>query len=786
MKRIIGIILIVLLMFSQTGCAKTEKKKEQSLVETRVASLSGITKVLDTGINASGDHIILAVNKEGCAVLYVSTDGDTTWQISETSDVTKINQERNKDAIIMYGSMNSKGAVMLCCRENDTYKVYSCMEGNVSSFPLKDGESVYGVKLLNGGSELYVNYGNRLDCYDNKGTVITSYQQKGIIDFMLYKGDLFILGKDGLFVYDHTSGKRSEENLHDTKWKNRLTQLWEVLSSVSDSNTHLFTEDDKENVYLFLEDVIYRYDAEKKSMKMVLKGDQYQISDNAQTFAGYWIKKKDNIHVLLQKEETYDVITYTTEKEQPEAMKEEEENAVSADADPDHPTAVMYQDGSCSLFANYKSSYHAKKKKQKGNLTVYTLYPNAELENEIKVYQKKRPNMKVRLEVGIEKESNIKKEQAVEKLNAKMLSGNGPDILFLDGLSEDYYVKNNMLLELSDIYEEIKKEQELFENFNDCRQTSGHLYSLTTRHIPSVLAGKKETLSKLHSLKDLEELIRKDETTVGNALDIYTPTQLFYCLYPGYSNQFLTEDGIWQEKIFIDFMEQSKKIYQSLRAQTAKNHAQKLWEKMKKEKEKIKANAEKESFVNLRGLTIPDQTGRTIGMATLCHNDSFYDPVMVCHSGADMTYEAIPFGQGEVFETCGVAAINQSADKQLATDFVKELFAPDEQFIYGMTEQSGGMPVNREALRIILSKIHGMLTYDAGEFKENIQNLNIESQQEYDHLLDYLSGLSHAANSEGSLEEIFLEDLDAYMNDDVSLASYEKKVRKKIKLYQSE
>ena len=127
-----------------------------------------------------------------------------------------------------------------------------------------------------------------------------------------------------------------------------------------------------------------------------------------------------------------------------------------------------------------------------------------------------------------------------------------------------------------------------------------------------------------------------------------------------------------------------------------------------------------------------------------------------------------------------------SADKQLATDFVKELFAPDEQFIYGMTEQSGGMPVNREALRIILSKIHGVLTYDAGEFKENIQNLNIESQQEYDHLLDYLSGFSHAANSEGLLEEIFLEDLDAYMNDDVSLASYEKKVRKKIKLYQSE
>lgn len=173
-------------------------------------------------------------------------------------------------------------------------------------------------------------------------------------------------------------------------------------------------------------------------------------------------------------------------------------------------------------------------------------------------------------------------------------------------------------------------------------------------------------------------------------------------------------------------------------------------------------------------------------MATLCHNDLFYDPVMVCHSGADMTYEAIPFGRGEVFETCGVAAINQSADEQLATDFLKELFAPDEQFIYGMTEQSHGLPVNREALRVILSKIHGVLTYDAGELKEITQNMDFESQQEYDHLLSYLSGFSHAANSEGSLEEIFLEDLDAYMNDDVSLASYEKKVRKKIKLYQSE
>ena len=158
-------------------------------------------------------------------------------------------------------------------------------------------------------------------------------------------------------------------------------------------------------------------------------------------------------------------------------------------------------------------------------------------------------------------------------------------------------------------------------------------------------------------------------------------------------------------------------------------------------------------------------------MATLCHNDLFYDPVMVCHSGADMTYEAIPFGQGEVFETCGVAAINQSAD---------------EQFIYGMTEQSHSLPVNREALRVILSKIHGVLTYDAGELKEITQNMNLESQQEYDHLLSYLSGFSHAANSEEQLETLFLEDLDAYMNDDISLVSYEKKVRKKIKLYQSE
>ena len=76
---------------------------------------------------------------------------------------------------------------------------------------------------------------------------------------------------------------------------------------------------------------------------------------------------------------------------------------------------------------------------------------------------------------------------------------------------------------------------------------------------------------------------------------------------------------------------------------------------------------------------------------------------------------------------------------------------------------------------MILSKIHGVLTYDAGELKEITQNMDLESQQEYDHLLSYLSGFSHAANSEGSLEEIFLEDLDAYMNDDVSLASYEKR-----------
>ena len=68
--------------------------------------------------------------------------------------------------------------------------------------------------------------------------------------------------------------------------------------------------------------------------------------------------------------------------------------------------------------------------------------------------------------VGIEENGSKTLDDAIKKLNAGMMGGDGPDILFLDGLNVDAYVENHMLMRLDEDIEELHTESN-FENIID-------------------------------------------------------------------------------------------------------------------------------------------------------------------------------------------------------------------------------------------------------------------------------------------------------------------------------
>ncbi len=88
-------------------------------------------------------------------------------------------------------------------------------------------------------------------------------------------------------------------------------------------------------------------------------------------------------------------------------------------------------------------------------ITVYTLYSQAYLEETIRQFEEEYPGIKINLEIGCEEGGNTTITEAVNALNTQLLAGNGPDVILMDDLNYAAYRDSGMLKELSGLYEEI-------------------------------------------------------------------------------------------------------------------------------------------------------------------------------------------------------------------------------------------------------------------------------------------------------------------------------------------
>ena len=786
MKRIKAIVLAILLLFSLSGCtfSKTEKKNS-SLTETTLGGIAGIINVLGTSQSRNGSLLVYAQKEDGKTVLCISDDQGASWQFSESESVTTLNEAIPENAMVIQGDVTAEGEPVVCYQESQNGKnifhIAYLKNEEAVTFTEQTAQHIYGMKYENGGREIFLNCGDVIKRYDTDGQCVQEYEQKGIIDFLVEQDEIILITADGLSYYDRDNAQKEGTLPFPKGRKAELSKIKKEQENVLGSSSHILLSGQDERTYFILHSGIYR--CEKKSIKRIVNGSHFQFSSEADGLSGGFIENGKKMRVLLQENRALQTYAYTEEKDAPEEV---EQQVSVSEKDPDHPKGVMYKDGRYNLFVNYISSYQAKKdRKKKGTITVYSLYPDEELEEIIRVYQIYRPNVSVKLEVGVEKKSNITSAQAIEKLNSRMLSHNGPDVLFLDGMDDANYVENGLLKDLSDVYETIKKEQSLFTNITDAYKKEGHIYALPTHFIPSFLIGKKDVVQKSESLDDLVQMVAEDKTTWGNALDMYTAKQLFETLYPSCSNLIFKNNRSYQEVEYKAFAEKMKQIYTLLKEQDKKNNAKDIWNDYK---EHLAGNldSDQSTALHLRGLCVPDVSNRCIGVSMLYFTTDFYWPLLACRENKEFIYEAIPWGEKNVYQPRFVAAINQETKKEeLAEDFLKQLFAPEEQYVNMGEKVTAGCPVNREALRISIAQLNCILDVDIAG-KEKVLYESFQSQKEYDTFLQYLQSFQTAAYDNEQLENVLLKGLEDYLEDKITLDDYLDGVKKRMQVYQSE
>ena len=157
------------------------------------------------------------------------------------------------------------------------------------------------------------------------------------------------------------------------------------------------------------------------------------------------------------------------------------------------------------------------------HLTVYSLYPQDTLMQLISQYQKAHPEAAVTLEVGLTGEDGVTESDAIRTLNTRILAGDGPDLICLDGFNLNTYEEKGLLADLTQILDQGEK---TLEQVTKCYADEGKVYMVPTAFAIPVVYGPGEIVSQV---QDLDSLV----TAAGLAKEAKPEANSVECLDSG-------------------------------------------------------------------------------------------------------------------------------------------------------------------------------------------------------------------------------------------------------------
>lgn len=198
-------------------------------------------------------------------------------------------------------------------------------------------------------------------------------------------------------------------------------------------------------------------------------------------------------------------------------------------------------------------------------IKIYSLLENTTLRQAASMFQKAHQDVYIRYEIGMSGDDGVTREDAVRNLNTKLMSGEGPDILLLDGLPQASYEEKGILADLSGIAADMTGDAELFPNIVEACRKDGKLYVLPVRIQLPMMAGKSEDVQQVKDLDSLASALEKirERKPEGALLGVRTPEQLLYILGMSSSGAWTDEKGNIDEKALEEFLTAAARIWQA-------------------------------------------------------------------------------------------------------------------------------------------------------------------------------------------------------------------------------
>lgn len=391
-------------------------------------------------------------------------------------------------------------------------------------------------------------------------------------------------------------------------------------------------------------------------------------------------------------------------------------------------------------------------------LNIYMLNDSQTVRKAIACYAATKPDMKINIEVGVP-DYDTTVSDALKKLNTRLLSENGPDIIVMDDIKAESYIESGQLLELSNI---VDTTENLASGVAENAKYDGKVYTLPLSVTLIVNISQTGASIDFSSLGKFNESIKAGNAVVGS---FDRQAALWY--RTRIEPKLLRENEITEKEL--------KTFYQDLY-----DHMGMIFGD---DEESRFASFQQINLKALAGLSVPYVFFGKIGAAKE-YIDTLSYLQMLCsmkeEKGLDFNF--CQWQSETMYIPMNSMAISaKSHNREEAAALIKYLISEEGQ--QQITESTDCIPVNNKVLRSAMENA-GKSEHVIGEAGSYV--INPFTKGDIDQIFNLLNENSYSVTTDGILMEIIMQGAQDYLNGDISLDAATAQTLKKVGIYFAE
>ncbi|NBJ01490.1 carbohydrate ABC transporter substrate-binding protein [Lachnospiraceae bacterium] len=386
-------------------------------------------------------------------------------------------------------------------------------------------------------------------------------------------------------------------------------------------------------------------------------------------------------------------------------------------------------------------------------------------------FQKKYPDVKVEFTTSGKQAGEVTSDD-IRTLNTELLSGNGADVLLLDGLPMNAYIEKGILADLSETAGKIMEADTYLEDIlKNTAQKDGKLYGLPIKFGVPILYGNEDAKKALESFDSLKAFLEKDPqaSVFGLANREYIRDFLFQI----YQDELFGEDGKVDQEKLAELLELAGKIAENAKAS--------LFEENLREDE---SGYSRDPFTNLGAEGILNHPE---GAATAS-----------IHSATDMMIPYTVMRQKSLtpetirgfYQPVGVVGINQNtAQMETAKEFVTYLLSQEVQ----SAQLDDGFPILESALQDKKDEVNSDYAssfYMMSSWNFEGEKLELEANfptvEEVEGFIEMCGTLTRPAEQERIIWNLYQEEADQYLGGEIDAETAAENIARKVDTYLAE